>query len=117
MDAQFHEAFQSAQNKRGNNNGRVNIMDIYLELVLLRQGRTFAIEPSKRTFSDYSRAQFICDFYEFTSRQRLVHKGHVVKVHASTKSQTDNPAKSVWMVEGDSPYDGRFISDIEIDKE
>jgi hypothetical protein len=46
-----------------------------------------------------------------------VHKGHVVKVHASTKSQTDNPAKSVWMVEGDSPYDGRFISDIEIVKE
>ena len=83
-------------------------MDVYVELVLLRQGRAFASEPSKHTFIDYTRAQFIHDFYEFTGRQRLAHQGHVVKVHALTKSQTDNPAKSMWIVEGDSPYDGRF---------
>lgn len=115
--AQLHDAYQTVRRKRANTDSRVNIVEVYIELVLLRQGRAFASEPSKRTFSDYSRAQFIYDFYEFTSRQRLTHQGQVAKVHASTKSQTDSPAKSMWIVEGDSPYDGRFISDIEIVKE
>lgn len=114
---QFHDAYQTARRKRSITDSRVSIVDIYIEMVLLRQGRAFASEPSKHTFTDYSRAQFIHDFYEFTGRQRLAHKGHVVKVHSSTKSQTDNPAKSMWIVEGDSPYDGRFISDVEFSKE
>ncbi len=115
--AQFHDAYQIARRKRNIHEARINIVDVYVELVLLRQGRAFASEPSKHTFIDYTRAQFICDFYEFTGRQRLAHKGHVVKVHGSTKSQTDNPAKSMWIVEGDSPYDGRYISDVEFEKE
>ena len=36
-------------------------------------------------------------------------------MHGATKSQTDNPAKSMWIVEGDSPYDGHFIADIEFE--
>jgi len=115
--AQLCDAYQAVRRKREISGSRVNIVDVYVELVILRQGRNFTVEPSKRTFSDYSRAQFIHDFYEFTSRQRLTHQGQVVRVHASTKSQTDSPAKSMWIVEGDSPYDGRYISDIEIVKE
>ena len=93
------------------------MVDVYVELVLLRQGRAFASEPSKRTFTDYSRAQFIYDFYEVTGRQRLAYQGQVVKSHVATKSQTDSPAKSMWIVEGDSPYDGRYMADIEFKKE
>jgi hypothetical protein len=85
--------------------------------VLLRQGRAFASEPSKRTFTDYTRAQFLYDFYEFAHRQRLVYDGQSVKAHSATKSQTDSAAKSMWVVEGDSPYDGRYIADIEFVKE
>lgn len=115
--AQLHDAYQTVRRKRKIGGSRVNIVEVYLELVILRQSRAFAAEPSKRTFSDYSRAQFIYDFYEFTSRQRLTHQGQVVKVHSATKSQTDSPARSVWLVEGDSPYDGRFVADIEFIKE
>ena len=63
------------------------------------------------------RAQFIFDFYEFTNRRRVVHNGQVVKTHGATKSQTDNPTKSMWIVEGDSPYDGRFVADVQFEKE
>lgn len=115
--AQLHDAYQTVRRKRDLGSSRANIVDVYVEMVILRQGRAFAVEPSKRTFSDYSRAQFIYDFYEFTSRQRLAHQGQVVKVHSATKSQTDSPAKSMWLVEGDSPYDGRFVADIEFVKE
>lgn len=115
--AQLYDAYQNVRRKRGIDGDRVNIVDVYVELVILRQGRAFGIEPSKRTFSDYSRAQFIYDFYEFTSRQRLAHRGQVARVYASTKSQTDSPAKSMWIVEGDSPYDGHFYSDMQFSKE
>lgn len=116
--AHFAEAYERARRKRevGADAGagaRVNIVDCYLEMVLLRQGRAFLGEPSKRTFTEYGRAQFAYDFYEFTGRQRLLHKGRRVKAHSATKSQTDNPTKSFWIVEGDTPYDGRYIADVE----
>lgn len=115
--AQFVEAFRLAERKRSSSNGRVNLVEIYVELVLLRQGRGFAVEPSKRTFADYSRAQFVYDFYEFALSQRLTHQGYAVVASQSTKSQTDSPAKSMWIVQGDSPYDGHFYSDIQLQKE
>jgi hypothetical protein len=80
--AQLYDAYQVARRKRGNDGARVNIVDVYLEMVLLRQGRAFLSEPSKRTFNDYSRAQFIHDFYEFTNRRRQSHNGLVVKAMA-----------------------------------
>jgi hypothetical protein len=114
---QFHDAYQIARRKRNTTEARVNIVECYIELVLLRQGRQFASEPSKRTFTDYTRAQFIHDFYEYANNKRLSINGLVVKASSATKSQTDSPAKSMWVVEGDSPYDGRYIADIEFVKE
>ncbi len=114
--AQFYDAYKMAQYRR-NSSTRVNIVDCYIELVMIRQGRAFASEPSKRTFTDYSRAQFIYDFYEFANQQRLGHNGQVVKAHVAGKSQTDSPTKSMWVVEGDTPYDGRYIADVEFVKE
>ena len=114
---QFYEAYETAKRKRNIDNRRVNIVECYVEMVLLRQGRTFSSEPSKRTFTDYTRAQFSYDFYEFAHRQRLAHDGYTIKAHVASKSQTDSAAKSMWIVEGDSPYDGRYIADIEFEKE
>jgi len=115
--ARFYEAYQNLQRKQGGDNLRINIVDCYVEFVVLNQGRNFFSEPSKRTFKDYSRAEFIYDFYEFVDRQRLAHNGLVVKAHSAMKSQTDNPTKSMWVVEGDTPYDGRYIADVEWEKE
>jgi hypothetical protein len=115
--SQFYEAYTLARRKRDAGGTRVNIVDCYVEMVLLRQGRAFSSEPSKRTFSDYTRAQFIHDFHEFAQRRRFAHNRQVVKAHVASKSQTDSPAKSMWMVEGDSPYDGRYVADVEFEKE
>jgi len=115
--AQFYQAYQNVLLKREVRDSRVNLVECYVELTLLNQGRGFFSEPSKRTFKDYSRAEFIYDFYEFADHQRLAYNGQVVKAHSATKSQTDNPGKSMWIVEGDTPYDGRYIADIEFVKE
>jgi hypothetical protein len=115
--SQLYEAYQTVRRKLAVDSVRVNIVDCYRELVLLRQGRSFASEPSKHTFTDYTRAQFIYDFYQMSGEQRLTHNGQAVKAHVASKSQTDNPTKSMWIVEGDSPYDGRYIADIEFVKD
>lgn len=115
--ARFYEAYQNLQRKQVGDNSRINIVDCYVEFVVLNQGRNFFSEPSKRTFRDYSRAEFIYDFYEFVNQQRFSHNRLVVKAHSAMKSQTDNPMKSMWIVEGDTPYDGRYIADVEWEKE
>lgn len=113
--AQFYEAYQRTRRKLDVGGSRVNIVDCYVEVSLLRQGRTWASQPSKRSFSDYLRAQFIFDFYRFAQQQRIGVQGKHVRAHVATKSQVDNPAKSMWIVEGDSPYDGRYIADVEFE--
>ena len=114
--AQFYEAYQRVRRKLNIDGMRVNIVDCYVEMTILRQGRAFYIEPGKHSIVDYTRAQFIYDFYEFATHQRITDNGLVIRAHSSTKSQTDNPAKSMWIVEGDTPYDGRYIADLEFEK-
>jgi hypothetical protein len=109
---QFYAAWENVRLKVNKNSSRVNIVDCYYELVLLRQKRTFNSAPSKRNFVDYNRAQFAYDFFEFTHRQRLTVDGLVVAAHTATKSQADSPSRSMWIVEGTGPHDGRYISDV-----
>jgi hypothetical protein len=111
--AQFYSAWENARRRRGTSDKRANIVDCYFELVLLRQPRAFRSTPSKSSLVDYSRAQFAYDFFEFTNQQRRAFNGMYVNAHSSTKSQTDNPEKNFWIVEGDTPHAGRYISDVE----
>jgi hypothetical protein len=109
---QFYLAWQNARRKRERADQRANIVDCYYEQVLLRQSRTFRSAPSKASFVDYSRAQFAYDFFEFINQQRCAYQGQRVSAHTATKSQTESADKSIWIVEGDSPYDGRYIADV-----
>ncbi len=113
---QLHQAWELARLKSERATARVNIIDCYYELVLLRQGRNFYSAPSKRSFVDYSRAQFAFDFDTFTRRQRLTAQGQVAAAHVATKSQAESASKSLWIVEGNSPHEGRYVGDIEFAK-
>lgn len=117
----FYQAWQNAQRKRDlpvrPEGVRVNIVDCYFELVLLRQGKGFRSAPLKRTFVEYTRAEFVYDFFEFANQQRRAYRGRRVNVHSSTKSQTESPDKSFWIVEGDSPFAGRYMTDVEFVRE
>lgn len=114
---QLYIAWEYVRRKRGISEPRANIVECYLELVLLRQPRAFRSAPSKGGFAEYSRAQFVYDFFTFTSRQPVEYKGLRAFGLVATKSQTDNDERSFWIVEGDSPADGRYISDIKFDKD
>jgi hypothetical protein len=111
--AQFYSAWENARRRRGSAEKRVNIVDCYLELLLLRQPKAFRSTPGKSSLVDYSRAQFAYDFFEFTNQQRRAYNGLYAAAHGATKSQTDNPERSFWIVEGDTPHAGRYIGDVE----
>lgn len=118
---QLYTAWQNVQRRRtgmAREAGvRVNIVECYVEQVLLRQPRSFRSAPSKHNFVDYTRAQFAYDFFEFGNQQRRAYKGLRVAAHGSTKSQTEGGERSIWIVEGDGPHDGRYISDIVFERE
>jgi len=114
--AQFYAAWENARRRRDPHAKRANIVDCYFELVLLRQPKTFRITPSKSSLVDYSRAQFAYDFFEFTNQQRRSYNGMHVSAHSATKSQTENPERSFWIVDGNTPNQGNYVGDVKFDK-
>ena len=114
---QFYNAWENARRRRATSDQRANIVDCYYEQVLLRQARGFRSAPSKHVFVDYSRAQFAYDFFEFANQQRCDYRGLRVFGHGATKSQAESADKSIWIVEGPSPHDGRYIADVVFSKD
>jgi hypothetical protein len=114
---QLYVAWDAARRKRGSAELRASIVECYLEIVLLRQSKAFRSAPSRHDFTDYSRAQFAHDFFEFTGRRPATYKGLRAFGLVATKSQTDSAERSIWIVEGDSPHDGRYIADVKFDKD
>ena len=110
----LYKAWEGLSRKQASREPSVNLMECYLELTVLRQGRNFRIEPSKRSFADYTRAQFAYDLDQFKG---LKHNGNGVHLHVATKSQTDSPDRVIWLVTGDAPHDGKYMSAIVFEKE
>ncbi|MCC7209498.1 MAG: hypothetical protein IT323_19470 [Anaerolineae bacterium] len=113
----LYDAWESALSRRQTNDLRANIVDCYFEMVLLRQNKAFRSAPSRHAFTDYSRAQFAFDLDQFLNRQRLEYKGSRPAAHVAIKAHTDDPARSLWVVDGDGPHDGRYIGDLVFAKE
>jgi len=112
--ALFRDAWELAQRRR-DVKGRANIVDCYFELALLRQSKNFRIEPTKGGFAEYGRAQFVHDFRQF-SGPRHAYKGEYFFAHPSSKGETERADKSIWLIDGNSPYDGHYVSDVTYDK-
>ncbi len=113
--ADLYTAWEAARGKRNTADKRGNIVDCYFEMVLLRQPRTFFSAPTKSGFAEYTRAQFAYDLFEIAIRPQRSYKGLVVFAHPATRSQ-DSTTRSMWIVEGQRPHDGRYIGDIVFDK-
>ncbi len=110
----LYKAWEGLSRKQANREPSVNLMECYLELTMLRQGRNFRIEPSKRSFADYTRAQFVYDLQKFKD---LKPNGYSIHLHVATKSQTDSPDRMIWLVTGDAPHDGKYMSGIVFERE
>jgi len=106
---QLYDAY--AATRRPDNN-RVNVVDCYFELVMLRQKKGFRAAPTKGAFVEYSRAQFAYDLDRFVNRSQLNYKKLRPVLHVAIKATTDNSERSLWVVEGSGPHDGRYVGDV-----
>jgi hypothetical protein len=115
---QLYTAWENVRRKRGTTGEpRANIVECYMELIALRQPKAYRVAPNKGSYADYTRAQFAYDFAELAGQQRAQYKGLRAFGLPATKSHTDNPERSIWIVDGDGPYDGRYIGDVKFDKD
>lgn len=113
----LYKAWEAVYRKQGGRETSVNLMECYVEMTMLRQARTFRIEPSKRSFADYTRAQFVYDLDTFIYKGGLTHEGKRAYLHVATKSQTDSQERSLWVVNGAGPHDGKYIANLAFEKE
>ncbi len=113
---QLHEAWSNARCGRETADQRANVIDCYFGVFMARQKKTFRSAPRKAAVIDYTRAQFAYDLYEFTHHQRIPVGDLQIAVHTATKTEADTEERSLWVVEGDSPHDGRYIGSIEFKK-
>ncbi len=92
--------------------GRINIIELYSQVVLNRQSARFWRNPSRRTFKDYERAFFVRDLVLAQANPTVNDEGRVyhLRLGVATKSQADNPQRSLWIPSG--PLDGEYYSDV-----
>jgi hypothetical protein len=114
---QLYTAWELVRRKHETSEPRANIVECYLEMVELRQGKYWRIEPSKHSFVEYTRAQFAYDFMYFVDRQKLKHRNMRAFVASATKSHTDNPERSMFLLEGNTPHAGRYFADLKFDRD
>lgn len=113
---QLYDAWSNARRGRETADQRANVIDCYFGVFLARQKKGFRNAPRKAAVVDYTRAQFAYDLYEFVHRQRIPMGDLQIAVHTASKTEAETEERSLWIVEGDGPHDGRYIGSIEFKK-
>ncbi|MCP5098488.1 MAG: hypothetical protein GY943_23305 [Chloroflexi bacterium] len=107
--AELQQAWQDCLDKRKKkrpSGGRINIIEVYSQLTLNRQGNRFWNQPSRRTFKDYDRDLFIRDLVILREQGAA----DSFRLGVATKSQADQTNRSIWLPNG--AIDGQYYSDI-----
>ena len=87
---------------------KVNLFDLLLECVILIQGKSFKIDPTKTHFTEYSRIQFSYDLYRMKTISSLTTD---IQLLVATFAITENREKSLWVPDNDFG-DGTYYQSI-----
>ena len=92
--------------------GKVSIIDVLMEISLLKQGRNFRINPSRKNYSTYGRIQFSYDIFRLLND----HPSDIrVKLSTATRAQAKNKLNYLWIPKN-SRGEGSIFSHIEVVK-
>jgi hypothetical protein len=115
---ELHTAWQQLIEERSRRptGGRINIIETYSKVILNRQSARFWNAPARRTFKDYERPHFVRDLVYAQDVPTTVVDGSIyhLRLGVATKSQADNPQRSIWLPNG--PLDGEYYSDVTFEK-
>lgn len=107
---ELQKAWQDCVDKRKQrpSGGRVNIVEVYSQLILNRQSARFWNAPSRSTFKDYERPLFVRDLALVRAQGDAP-----FQLGVATKSQTEQTNRSIWLPE--TAVEGQYYSDITFD--
>lgn len=89
--------------------GKVLLIDLLSELVLLSQPSSFRTDPSRDKFREYSRVQFSYDLYNLKKNERVEIGKSKLRLSVATFDATTDKAKSIWVPDNETG-DGTFYS-------
>lgn len=112
--AEIYQAWQNQLDKRQRAPAgkRINIVEIYSQVTLNRQTPRFWNSPARSNFKDYERAHFVRDLVLAQTAPTVQAEGSTyhLRLGVATKSQADNPMRSVWLPQG--ALDGEYYADL-----
>lgn len=111
---ELHTAWQQLLDKRSQRppGGRINLIELYSQLVLNRQSARFWNAPSRATFKDYERVLFVRDLILAQASPDLHIDGTAwrMHLHGATKSQAENSMRSLWLPR--TAMDGEYYASL-----
>jgi hypothetical protein len=96
--------------------GRINLVEIYSQVVLNRQSSRFWNAPSRSTFKDYDRALFVRDLTLAHDTPSITADGqtHTLRLSVATKNQADSASRSMWLPS--SALDGEYYANLTFER-
>ncbi len=114
----LYEAWQVVNFRNGRRAQDANLVACYIELALHSQEPAFLNkEPRKSLFKEYSRAQFAYDADRFINREQLKYGKLKPFMRSSSRQQTESSERSIWIVTGDKPSVGSYVSTLSFKEE
>lgn len=104
---ELQQAWQDCVDKRNSkrSGARINIIEVYGQMIMNRQSNRFWNQPSRRTFKDYEREFFVRDLVLVQEQQTPP-----FRLGVATKSQADQASRSLWLPK--TAVDGDYYGDI-----
>jgi hypothetical protein len=111
---ELYKAWQDslAKRQRPPAGKRINVVEVYSQMTLNRQTPRFWNSQAHSNFKDYERAHFVRDLVLAQAAPTVEADGKTqhLRLGVATKSQADNPARSIWLPQ--SALDGEYYSDL-----
>ncbi len=89
---------------------RVSIVDVFRELVIVRQPLGFRKDPNKGRFVDYPKTHFAYDMLQLRQSKKMVHNGLHLNLGTATIDTTSDSTKAMFLATGAN--EGAFIKDL-----
>ncbi len=94
---------------------RANVVDMYRELILVRQPAAFRKTPSKNSFKDYHKTHFAYDMLQVRRLNHLAYNDLRLNFGTATIETTGDTARAMFLATGANG--GQFIKDLYFSKE
>ncbi len=89
---------------------RTGIVDVFRELVIVRQPLGFRRDPNKGRFVDYPKTHFAYDMLQLRQSKKLEHDSYRLNLGTATIDTTSDSSKAMFLATGAN--EGAFIKDL-----